>query len=81
MNFLLQGSQFFHSFRSANRVDLEDTWDEIQRLHGSPAQGSVGQIPISELDRLNHRGASVQLQPTLDGNSSTLISSIELNMR
>ncbi|KAF7833861.1 peroxisome biogenesis protein 5 [Senna tora] len=46
-----QGSQFFHSFRSANRGDLEDTWDEIQRLHGSPAQGRVGQIPISELDR------------------------------
>ncbi|XP_054797056.1 peroxisome biogenesis protein 5 isoform X2 [Prosopis cineraria] len=68
-------SQFFHSFRSADRAGFEDTWDEIQRLHGPPAQGRVGPFPIPEQDRFDDRGANVQLQPPLDGTPQRVLSS------
>ncbi|XP_028794410.1 peroxisome biogenesis protein 5-like isoform X1 [Neltuma alba] len=68
-----QGSQFFHSFRSADRAGFEDTWNEIQHLHGPPAQGRVGQFPISEQDIFNDK---VDYVPRLlDGTPQRVLSS------
>ncbi|KAK4278517.1 hypothetical protein QN277_016353 [Acacia crassicarpa] len=69
-----QGSQFFNSFRSADRAGFEDTWNEIQRPHGPPAQGRVGQFPISELEPFNDRVDYVHRQPPLDGTPQRVLS-------
>ena len=51
------------AFRSADHANLTDAWDEVQAPHLTPHHRDVEFLHIYD------RGASSQLQPTLEGNS------------
>lgn len=63
---LFQGSDFIGAFRSAERGELADAWDEIQHSHVSP------QPRESVFEHIYDGGDATPLQPTLEGNFETL---------
>ncbi|XP_043700533.1 peroxisome biogenesis protein 5 isoform X1 [Telopea speciosissima] len=71
-----QGSEFLHSFRSADQGGFADAWDEVHRAPVPPhALGRESHPQMAEFEQIYGPGVSSQLQPTWDGPPQRVLSS------